>query len=163
MKIWNWSCPWVSSAPVPTVGKIKEHGAGWFGALLWWQVLSFPSKFLRFGDNLKNPSCLKKPTLQSVKLSFGIQPQKPSPQLCSNSSHHSFDFLLVSPRLKAWSSAWWNCSEDGFFCQLHVLRFRFFFLSSWIKTKISRENCNFFLEMKEPVPTSAFFATHLTF
>lgn len=128
MKIWNWSCPWVSSMPVPTVGKIKEHRAGWFGALLWWQVLSFPSKFLRFGDNLKNLSFLKKPTLQSVKLSFGIQPQKPSPQLCSNSlSHHSFDFLLVSPRLKAWSSAWWNCSEDGFFCQLHVLRFRFFF------------------------------------
>lgn len=114
--------------PVPTVGKIKEHRAGWFGALLWWQVLSFPSKFLRFGDNLKNLSFLKKPTLQSVKLSFGIQPQKPSPQLCSNSlSHHSFDFLLVSPRLKTWSSAWWNCSEDGFFCQLHVLRFRFFF------------------------------------
>lgn len=63
---------------VSTVAKIKEHRAGQSSALVWWQVLGFPSKFLRFGDNLKNLSFLKKPTLQSLKQRFGIQPHKPS-------------------------------------------------------------------------------------
>lgn len=90
--------------PLPTVAKIKNR-VGWSSVLLWWQVLGFPSKFLRFGDNLKSLSFLEKNTLQSLKQSFGIQPHKPSPQLCSNSlSHHSFDFPLVRPQW--WAHGW---------------------------------------------------------